>query len=58
MYMKKLFLLLILILFCICLHISFADYDDGYITEGEYEYFVEWDSYDPPLIVEGGGGLD
>mgnify|MGYP000698694945 CR=1 FL=1 len=42
--------------FVICSSLSFADYSDGFITAGEYEYFVEWFSYDPPLIVEGGGG--
>ena len=53
--MKKPFSLLLLILLYAYCSFSFADYDDGYITEGEYEHFVEWDSYNPPLIVEGGG---
>ena len=53
--MKKRFLLLVLISFCTCLPVTFSDYEDGYITEGEYEYGVDWNSYDPPLIVEGGG---
>ena len=35
--------------------LSLADYSDGFITAGEYEYGVEWFSNDPPLIVEGGG---
>ena len=42
----------------ICSSLSLADYSDGFITAGEYEYFVEWNSYNPPLIVEGGGRLD
>ena len=30
--------------------------DDGVISTGEYDYgIIEWTSYDPPLIVEGGG---
>jgi hypothetical protein len=41
----------------ICSSLSFADYIDGFITAGEYEYFVEWNSYNPPLIVEGGGQI-
>ena len=55
--MKKLSCVLIIILVCACLPVSFAltVYDDGFITEGEYGYFVQWTSYDPPLIVEGGG---
>ena len=57
--MKKLFLLLVLFSFCTYLPVSFAltVYDDGFITEGEYGYFVQWNSYDPPLIVEGGGQI-
>ena len=39
-----------------CSALSFADYTDGFITAGEYEYGVEWFSYNPPLIVAGGGG--
>ena len=39
----------------ICSSLSLADYSDGFITAGEYEYGVDWFSYDPPLIVEGGG---
>ena len=41
--------------FMVCSTLSLADYSDGFITAGEYEYGVEWNSYDPPLIVEGGG---
>jgi hypothetical protein len=47
-----------LLLIAVCVSVSFADYIDGFITAGEYEYFVEWNSYNPPLIVEGGGRLD
>ena len=49
--------LLVLLLFCVCLPESFAltVYDDGFITEGEYAYGVQWFSDDPPLIVAGGG---
>lgn len=43
------------ILVCISVAISLADYSDGYITAGEYEYGVRWFSNNPPLIVEGGG---
>jgi hypothetical protein len=34
---------------------TFAGYNDGFITAGEYEFMVTWRSYDPPLIVDGGG---
>jgi hypothetical protein len=34
--------------------LCFAGYDDGFIKSGEYEWAVEWYTYDPPLIVEGG----
>ncbi len=44
-----------LLLIAVCASVSLADYSDGFITAGEYEYGVEWFSYDPPLIVEGGG---
>jgi hypothetical protein len=45
------------VLLSLCLSVSFAVtvYDDGFITEGEYAYGVDWTSYDPPLIVKGGG---
>ncbi len=32
-----------------------AGYTDGFITAGEYEYAVTWRSFNPPLIVNGGG---
>jgi hypothetical protein len=39
-----------------CLPTMFAGYSDGFITAGEYEYGdVIWRSYNPPLIVNGGG---
>jgi len=41
--------------FMVCSTLSLADYSDGFITAGEYEYGVDWFSYNPPLIVEGGG---
>jgi hypothetical protein len=37
--------------------VSFAGYSDGFITTGEYEGFVNWTSYNPPLIIEGGGAV-
>jgi hypothetical protein len=40
---------------CLCLSTTWADYSDGWITAGEYEYGVRWTSYNPPLIVDGGG---
>ena len=46
-----------LLLIAVCISVSLADYDDGFITAGEYEYFVEWNSNNPPLIVEGGGQI-
>jgi len=39
----------------ICSSLSLADYSDGFITAGEYEYFVQLFNHDV-LIVEGGGG--
>jgi hypothetical protein len=44
-----------LLLIAVCASVSLADYSDGFITAGEYEYGVDWNSYDPPLIVDGGG---
>ncbi len=29
--------------------------DDGYLMAGEHDWFITWRSYDPPLIVDGGG---
>ena len=34
---------------------ALGDADDGYLGEGEYDYFVEWRNYEQPLIVDGGG---
>ncbi len=47
-----------LILLGVCLFEPsvYASYLDGFITAGEYEFDVRWSSYDPPLIVNGGGG--
>lgn len=45
------------LLFTFCLPTVFAGYTDGYITAGEYEGFVTWRSYEPPLIVDGGGAV-
>lgn len=50
--MKRIVLCLLFI--AICVSASFAGYDDGYITAGEYEYAVEIFG-DNTLIVEGGG---
>ncbi len=52
--MKRLWLILLGI--CLFVTTSNAGYLDGYITAGEYEYGVRWSGYDPPLIVDGGGG--
>ncbi|HRV20679.1 MAG TPA: PEP-CTERM sorting domain-containing protein [Anaerohalosphaeraceae bacterium] len=41
--------------FLVCMSVSPAGYSDGFITAGEYEYGVEWTTYNPPLIVQGGG---
>ena len=51
--MKKMIPPVLLLL--ICVSACFADYSDGFITAGEYEYFVTWTSSTRPLIVEGGG---
>ncbi len=32
--------------------------NDGYLTAGEYEWFVTWSNYQIPLIVDGGGALE
>ena len=44
-----------MVLFLVCVSAGFAGYSDGFITAGEYEFGVTWKSYDPPLIVDGGG---
>jgi hypothetical protein len=43
------------LLLAYCLSTSFAGYSDGFITAGEYEGAVTWRSFDPPLVVDGGG---
>ncbi|MBC8378583.1 MAG: hypothetical protein H8E62_05350 [Planctomycetes bacterium] len=54
MMMKRILPIFLLVAFCTS--VSFADYSDGWITAGEYEYHVVWTSSTPPLIVEGGRG--
>jgi len=39
----------------VCLPTTFAGYNDGFITAGEYEFGVIWRSCQIPLIVDGGG---
>ena len=53
--MKRIVLLLFSFLLCAstCFG-ALGDADDGYLTEGEYDYGVEVFNYDV-LIVEGGG---
>lgn len=53
--MKRMVPLLLVI--CVSVSFTFADYSDGFITEGEYEGGVEWFTADPPLIVDGGGAI-
>ncbi|NLW84750.1 MAG: PEP-CTERM sorting domain-containing protein [Phycisphaerae bacterium] len=43
------------LLFSFYLSTALAGYSDGFITEGEYEFGVTWRSYNPPLVVDGGG---
>lgn len=38
-----------------CTPLLLADYADGFITTGEYEWTVTWRSAEQPLIVSGGG---
>jgi len=42
---------------CISVSTSLAGYSDGYITAGEYEGWITWDSNTQPLIVDGGGAI-
>ena len=35
--------------------VGIGDIDDAEISEGEYGYYARWVSYDPPLVVNGGG---
>ena len=44
-----------LLFLCLSVSICLADYSDGLIDETEYEEWVEWAIYNPPLIVDGGG---
>lgn len=44
------------LLFALCLSTIFAGYSDGFLTaDDDYEGAITWRSYDPPLIVDGGG---
>ena len=43
-----------LLLIAVCVSVSLADYSDGFITAGEYEYGVEVFNHDV-LVVDGGG---
>jgi len=52
--MKRTFLC---IFFAFSFAMALAGYSDGYITDGEYEGSITWQSYDPPLIVDGGGAV-
>lgn len=49
-----------MILFLVCVSVGFASYRDGYLTaEDGYQYgFITWRSFDPPLIVDGGGAIE
>ena len=52
---KRIVLLLFLLVLCACAcFAALGDADDGYLTEGEYDYGVELFNHDV-LIVEGGG---
>jgi hypothetical protein len=42
-----------LVLFASCFSVTQAGYDDGLISAGEYEPYVEW--FSGTLVVEGGG---
>ena len=44
-----------LLLITVCISVSIAGYDDGVISEGEYEYGVRIENSDT-LLVQGGGG--
>ena len=44
-----------MVFFLVCISAGFAGYSDGFLTPGEYEWDITWRSYDPPLIVDGGG---
>ena len=39
----------------ICMPVFGGILDDNKITAGEYGYFITWRSFNPPLIVDGGG---
>lgn len=47
------------LLFTLCFSVSFAGYSDGFLTADDgYQGFITWRSYDLPLVVDGGGGLE
>jgi len=45
------------IFFAFSFPMALAGYSDGYIIDGEYEGSITWRSYDPPLVVDGGGAV-
>lgn len=50
-------------IFIACVSVALAGSTDGYLNgfitaEDGYQYAVTWLSFDPPLIVNGGGALD
>jgi hypothetical protein len=54
--MEKMMKRIITLLLCVlCLQITYAGYDDGLISAGEYEGGVDW--LDGQLIVDGGGAV-
>ena len=56
MTMKRILQFLMLIAFCTPAFGGILD--DNKISAGEYDYFITWRSYDPPLTVDGGGALE
>ena len=50
--------MVLMMLLAFCAPLVFAGYSDGFITAGEYEWLVTWKSFDPPLIVDGGGAYE
>jgi hypothetical protein len=53
--MKRLWQFFVLAVCCTPVFAGLAD--DGFLTTGEYIGSVTWRSYDPPLIVDGGGHM-
>jgi hypothetical protein len=54
--MKRLWQFLVLGVCCTPAFAGLAD--DGFLTAGEHVWSVTWRSYDPPLIVDGGGAYE